>query len=176
MNRYLEQAINGDKTAEEELLRFLAVRFRLFVRRWVEERAAAEDIIQDTIVTILEKYKKENFEVGFEAWAYGILRMKVRQYFQTAMAEKRKFATGLTESHMPKAAASMDPSLVEKLLACLGRLIRVNRRYARILNLIYQGYSASEISDKLKMSQGSFYVTLHRARSMLKACLGKREI
>ena len=175
MERYLDRAINGDKAAEAELIKFLAVRFRLFVRHWVEDKAAGEDIIQDAIVTVLEKYKKERFEIGFEAWAYGILRMKVRQYFQAAKAEKRKFATGFSEGQTEIAATSLDPALVERLLACLGRLVQVNRRYARILNLVYQGYRVREICEKLRMNQGNFYVALHRARAILKACLENRE-
>jgi DNA-directed RNA polymerase specialized sigma24 family protein len=46
-------------------------------------------------------------------------------------------------------------------------------RHARILVMKYQGYRTAEICERMSITPNNLYVTLSRARAMLKACLEK---
>ena len=66
--------------------------------------------------------------------------------------------------------------LKEQLLFCLERVGQSNRRYARILNLYYQGYTTDEVCLRLGINANHSYVALWRARSLLEICLEKGDI
>lgn len=66
-----------------------------------------------------------------------------------------------------------DPDLEMNLARCLRRLIQSYPRYARVLNLKYQGYSTEQICEKLRITRDNLYVLHSRARAELKGCLAK---
>jgi len=66
-----------------------------------------------------------------------------------------------------------DPVLELKLLDCLKKVGQKNIKFARTLNLKYQGYSVEEICDRLEISRENLYTILSRARSALELCLEK---
>jgi len=176
MESLLIRAKNGDKSAENEIFERLSVRFRLFARQKISNKEAAEDIAQKACLTVLEKYKAETFTVGFEAWAYGVLQMGVRNYFYN-LADERIELAGVSDNRESGITASkaVNPGIETQLLGCLKKMVTINRRYARILNLTYQGYKTGEICRKLSISPNNLYVTLNRARAMLWDCLKNRE-
>lgn len=163
----VHRALGGDKEAENETFRFLLVRFRLFVRQKIGDIEAADDIAQKACITVFEKYKTEKFSVGFGAWAYGVLKMGVRNYF----AGKKKIVSDISEKDKIPSSGQVDPGIELSLIKCLGKLITINRRYARVLNLAYQGFDAEEICNKLGVTKNNYYVILNRARSLLWECL-----
>lgn len=165
------RALGGDKAAENEIFRFLLVRFRLFVRQKTGDIAAAEDIAQKACITVFEKYKSEKFTVGFGAWAYGVLKMVIRNYFHEKITDNKKMVTGFSEKGEVSISEQIDPGIEMTLLKSLGKLITINRRYARILNLVYQGFKTDEICEKLGITRNNFYVILNRARLLLWECL-----
>ena len=172
INELLPRAIDGDKDAENEIFRILSVRFRLFARQKIGDREAADDIAQKACVICLEKYKNETFSVGFDAWAYGVLRMGLKSYFHGIVDERKKTAD-IYSGDAPSlpAPVDIDPSIESRLIECLEKIIPVNTRYARVINLVYQGYNADEICMKLGVSKNNYYVILNRARSLLWKCL-----
>jgi RNA polymerase sigma-70 factor (ECF subfamily) len=172
MNELLKNAIAGNKAAEEEIFHRLSARFGLFARQRMGDCEAAADVAQEACVTVLEKYKTETFTSGFEAWAYGVLRRKIRNYFSRLPRREVAVSPETFESLSGSGGTTpVDSELEQDLVRCLRRMLNVNSRYARILNLTYQGYKAEEISRRLGVSRNNLYVMLNRARSLLKACL-----
>ena len=165
----LRRARNGDEAAEGKIFRRLFVRFRYLAARRVGDEQAAEDIAQAACVTVLQKYKAQSFSVEFGAWAYGVLRVLLRKHF-AALSKDRGRIQGEAET-VPVAAEEIDPEMERRLVNCLHKVAGSNRRYARALNLTYQGYSAREIADRLDVNRNHLYVILNRARSMLWQCL-----
>lgn len=177
MNHLLARAREGDKSAEKQLLEYLFVRFRLFAKHRVREDEEAEDIAQEACITVSEKYKTETFTEGFQAWAYGVLKMKIGNHLQSAAAKRdRIISQSAINGAGGMSSLSSDPDLRRRLFDCLRKILRVNRRYARVLNLVYQGYKTDEICQKLKLSRNNFYVILNRGRSMLRTCLKTGEV
>ncbi|HUU44538.1 MAG TPA: sigma-70 family RNA polymerase sigma factor [Acidobacteriota bacterium] len=168
-------ARTGDQAAEEELFRRLGARFRLFVEHRVGCRQDAEEMVQDTLLVILKKYKKTDITTSFAAWAYRVLEFEILRYYKKKGLRERKFGE-LQRSESGREGRSSDPTLKRRLLDCLVRIGRQNRKYARILNLHYQGYTTGEVCRRLDLTENYSYVLLSRARSMLAECLDRGDI
>lgn len=167
MRDLVRSAQQGDSAAETEVFRRLHVRFLLLAKRRIGNDFA-EDVVQDACATVFEKYRTGLGEQEFEPWAYEILRNKIGNFLQRNEVRRRLSAT--VHSHAAAGAPS-DPDLRSRLLDCLRRLIRFHSRYARVLNLVHQGYRTEEICERLGVSANNLYVLLNRGRRLLRDCL-----
>jgi RNA polymerase sigma factor (sigma-70 family) len=166
----LRRARAGDKDAEEMLFRYLFERFVIFAKRRVSDRDEAQDIAQKACITVFQKYKTETFRRSFAAWAYGVLRNKIGNYLQKNDKDPLVVRMDLG-GDCPGAPASQETR--RKLIHCFRLLLRRNRQYARVLNLVHQGYKTTEICERLKITSNNLYVTLSRARHLLRKCMEK---
>ncbi len=176
MDKILEMARKGDKSAEQELFQLLRVRFEFLAKRRLG-RDEAEDVAQDACVTVLQKYKLSAHSGNFEAWAYKILRNKIGNVLQHKMVEKDKLVS--EEDHMRLEKTSQQPAdnlRMQKLLSCLREMIKTYPRYARVLNLVHLGYDCREISGLLQINPNNLYVILNRSRKILRDCISKRDL
>ncbi|MBU0982267.1 MAG: RNA polymerase sigma factor [candidate division Zixibacteria bacterium] len=177
LNELYNQAKQGDRPAEEQLFRALTARFRLFVRRRIWNGEDAEEIVQKTLMAINRDYRDMEFTASFSAWAYKVLDYRILSYIQSKRRHNERNprlddVSGGTEPAGPDS----DPDLKRQLLDCLQLIGHANTRYARILNLKYQGYDTEEICTKLHVTPNNFYSILSRARSMLETCLETGDI
>lgn len=172
MNELLKNALAGDEDSEKELFRYLFVRFELFAKRKVGGVQDAEDIAQETCITILEKYKSQTFTNGFESWSYGVLRMKIGNFLQKKAVRKTVQLSNPDCFDMSRSESNnCDYDLRWRISDCAKKIISSFPRYARVLNLIHQGFKIEEISDRLDIQPNNLYVILNRGRSILKSCL-----
>ena len=132
----------------------------------------SEDVVQDALLAIAGKYKDIEIRKSFAAWAYKILENKIMDYFKV---QRRRESLMDEESEQigTTAAFELDPIARRRILECLKSVGQVNERFARILNLHYQGYTTEEVCRKMNIKRNYYYVVLSRARSLLSACLDK---
>jgi RNA polymerase sigma factor (sigma-70 family) len=172
VDRLLARARNGDKQAEKEIFQRLFVRFRVLAKRTFEDDEDCKDVAQEACITVLDKYKTEEFSTSFEAWAYGVLKMKIGNFVQSAAVRRRRLTSNIDTARDQELASNPpDHELRRRLIDCLKRILDIQPRFARILNLIHHGYDTDEISRRLKVKPDHTYVMLHRGRSLLKSCL-----
>jgi len=172
MTNLLARARTGDKSAENEVFRHFIVRFRYLAKKKIWREDDAEDIAQEVCRTVLEKYKKGEIESELEIWAIGVLRNKIGNYIQTSQSNRAKKSTWFDEITAGDQSHGGDMvHLKEKLLKCLRMIIRRYPRYARVLNLVSQGYSAADVSRRLGIKVSNCYVILNRGRNVLAKCL-----
>jgi RNA polymerase sigma factor (sigma-70 family) len=170
INELHRRACDGEKSAEAALFERLSVSFRVFAQQRIGNRDDAEEIVQEALVTILGKYREIEFTSSFSAWAHRVLINKTLDYHKRKGRQDHVFVTSSQEaSHA--GSPGIDPALQARLRSCLQAVLKVNRRYGRILALHYQGYTTPEICERLDITTNHFYVILSRARSMLEACL-----
>jgi len=175
MQQVFLKARAGDRTAEQEMFEYLLARFTYLAQRRISSEEA-RDVAQDACVTVLEKYRTEAPQERFLAWAYEVLRNKIGNYYQHQKVQQRVMADFPADSpdQLPdRAEADLETRL--KLILCLKRLVRAHPRFARILNLIYQGYATDEICQRLRLTANNLYVSLMRSRKLLNNCLEQGE-
>jgi RNA polymerase sigma factor (sigma-70 family) len=142
------------------------------VRQRIGEKQDAEEVVQNALLTIVQEYKGVEFKTSFAAWAYKVLDNRILAHYQASKRQAaRSERLNETVDASELAGANPLPELRHRLLSCLNKIMRANRRYARILNLHYQGYTTGEICGKMELTPNNFYSVLSRARSQLGFCL-----
>ncbi|MFZ5979546.1 MAG: RNA polymerase sigma factor [Candidatus Zixiibacteriota bacterium] len=177
INTLHKNVCTGDKQAKDELFEVLSTRFRLFAHHKIRNRSDAEEVVQEALMTIYAEYDKVTFTTSFAAWAGKVLDNRILNYFRTKQRESWRLEP--EAENLPGTMAfkvNANPDLKRKLLCCLRLICRRNLRYARILNLNYQGYQTAEICDRLKVKPETLYSALSKARSMLESCLKKGDV
>lgn len=175
INDLYEKARDGGKPDEDRLFGVLSVRFLLFACQRVCNEEDAKEIVQDSLTKIAGQYRGIDFQVSFSAWAYKVLINELRNFVR----KKVRRGDAVEVSDQPADSVGSwepDPDLEPQLVDCVRKLVKRNVRYARILNLRYQGYDADAICARLGVSANNFYVILSRARAMLRECLEKGEV
>jgi RNA polymerase sigma factor (sigma-70 family) len=176
LNEIYKRAIEADERAEEHLFSYLSVRFRVIANLKIGDEYDAEDLVQEALMTIAREYKTIEFEKSFSAWAHKVLDNKILSY----IGGKKRQTARVVKSLPPDAAigisSNTDQELKLRIKSCLDKVKAANKRYARILVLRYQGYSAEEICDKFKITSKNLYMILSRARVLFKRCIETGEI
>jgi RNA polymerase sigma-70 factor (ECF subfamily) len=165
--------VTGDSAAETRLFEALAVRFGLFARHHIQDKEDADDVAQDALAKIARTFRELKIDKSFSAWAYRVLRNEISNYYRT-----RAVRTRVMDSSEPMDETfkylEPDPMFEARLLGCLQSIAKVNRRYARILVLSFQGLDSQQICRRLKVTRANLYTILSRARDMLKRCLNRQ--
>lgn len=175
INQLHKLANSGDMAAEGRLFEQLTARFRLIAQQRIQDNIDAEETTQEALTTVAEKFKGINFEVSFAAWAQRVLENKILYYYRTKSRKKDIAADeAMLDSHSE--TINSDPVVKVKLMDCFKKINEANNRYARILNLNYQGFEVSEICKKMSITRTNLYSILSRARSLLMLCLEKGDI
>ncbi len=170
INELHEAVMAGAKDAEEQLFKKLNEAFLFFLEQRVLDRADAEEVVQEALMLISNKYRDISFEKSFSAWAYNVLENILKHYYRSKKTRRIRKEQLMSNNDQDRVAYH-NPELKRRLEHCLKKINESNNRYARILNLRYQGYSTEEIGGKLGVSSVNVLVILSRARSMLKHCL-----
>jgi RNA polymerase sigma-70 factor, ECF subfamily len=159
--------------AAAEQVQILFVRhegsIRAYVRALQPSLSDADDVLQETFLTVSRK--ADSFEPGtnFVAWACGIARLKLLENFR-----QRKRANVLSEAALMALADDAPPVEVtgvreEALSRCIEKLAPKSR------NLVWRRYSGRQDSDTmadgLGMTSAAVRVALSKARAFLRDCV-----
>jgi RNA polymerase sigma-70 factor, ECF subfamily len=145
---------------------------RGFVRALLPDAVRADDVLQETFLTISRKAADFDPATSFPKWACAVARYKV-------MEERRRMgrASGLLSAEAMEAlavseeAVSIDPR-VEFLAGCMKQLPESMRR---LIELRYRDdHTPAEVAERVGWSPNAVYVGLSRARGMLRDCLQSR--
>lgn len=162
---------------KDQLFEVLSSRFRLFANHKIQDKADAEEIVQEALMTIHAEYNKIEFHTSFSAWACKVLDNRLLNYYQKKKRENQRINREISDNpDFLNKHADTDPGLKRKLLDCFQKVCRRNIRYARILNLHYQGYKTEEISSRMEMKPATLYSGLSKARAMLEKCLQNGDV
>ncbi|MES2475561.1 MAG: sigma-70 family RNA polymerase sigma factor [Verrucomicrobiota bacterium] len=145
---------------------------RGFIRALVRDRHLADDVLQETFLTILKK--ADDFAPGtnFPRWACSVARLKVLE------ACRREKGNPLLLSEEAIAALAASDAVPEQdlridlLECCIESLPPAMRRS---IELRYQGdHKPAEIARIIGWSVEAVYVGLSRARTLLRDCIERK--
>ena len=162
---WIEGAKRGERRAQKAIYDLLSAKMFAVCLRYMGEREAAEDILQDGFVTLFSKLDSYSGEGSFEGWARKI-------FVNTALMSLRK-KDALRNSEDVDAAwnvTSDDPSAIQRI--GYNDLIRMISSlppgFRTVFNMyIIEGYSHKEIAEALDISETTSRSQLQRARMLL---------
>ena len=163
--KLIESCREGDRAAQKVLYERLAPRMFPVCIRYIGDREAAEDVLQDGFVTLFTRLDSYKGEGSFEGWARKI-------FVTTALMElRRKDALKMSEDletvrGMKAEATTQLQNIGYKDLMKL--ITQLPPGFRTVFNMYaIEGYSHKEISDILGISETTSRTQLSRARLWL---------
>lgn len=162
---YINGCRKGDRAAQRKLYEALAPKMFALCIRYMGERDAAEDILQEGFVTLFTKISTFSGEGSFEGWARRI-------FVNTAlMSLRKKDALKISDDLDTARNISSDlPTQVQQLgYKEIMRLVEsLPAGYRTVFNMhAVEGFSHDEIAKALNISTATSRSQLQRARMML---------
>lgn len=169
-----ERYLRGDGYALEELVRTYSDALIRFVYCYVQDASAAEDIMEDTIVTLIMKNKRLSSGDKLHGYLYKIARNKAIDHLRSRRklvpledVENVLTSGDLETEHFRRARD-------EKVYICMQAL---PEQYKEVLHLTYfEGFSLPEVSKIMRKSIKQIYNLHTRAKCALKDRLKKEGI
>lgn len=147
---------------------------RGFVVTLMPIRDQIDDVFHEVFLVVVEK--AEDFKPGsdFLAWVYTISRFKVLHALKrNASRRTAMLDPDVVESLIRSApTGSFSEEKIRALQQCMDTLAPAARR---VIKLRYdEMLMPAKIADRLGIAAATVYVTLSRARSALRQCIGRR--
>jgi len=175
--QFLAQARSGDRGGMGRLAVLVWERLYPFVFRTTLSRDAAEDVLQETLLTMLCRLGSLRDCHRFWPWIYRIawskiqdrLRSRRRQSLYEIALRRRVDAGASSSGDGDPLEAQVREETRQQVLTAVARL---NRRQRDILRLrCYDELPYSEIAARTRSSPGMVRVRFHRAKRSLRAHL-----
>ena len=173
------------------------LRQRLFrhARFSVSDEGLAEDLVQETLVAVVEQYSRHRSEATLRTWATAILKNKVADWYRSPDRRRIVELTTTDESLEETVDALYRPDghyvdpvpgwqqpenreeqrqMMTVLERCLSDLPRQTGRVFMMREWL--GFETGEICQRLGLSAENCRTILHRARTALRVCMQHRWI
>ena len=159
-----------------ELMREHHRELLIYARAIVHDHHAAQDIVQDALVTSYKKFDQFDPSRNFAKWLRGIIRYKSLDWFRS---QKRVPLPDTTlveiELHLvpwQEPQKSGEASLSDAMIDCIARLPEGLKD--AVIEYYLQENNSSETAAKLEISTSLVRKRLQRARANLHACLTEK--
>jgi RNA polymerase sigma-70 factor, ECF subfamily len=165
------RAREGDRAAFEELVRRYADRLHAVVLRFVADREAAEEVIQECFIRAWRGIGRFEGRSRFFTWLY---RIGINEAKRRAAREPSQRTVSLDEepileapdwSEAPDTRAEQDD--LRRVLENSIRALPFEYRAPVILRDV-EGLSTKEAAEVMELSEAAFKSRLHRARLVLR--------
>jgi RNA polymerase sigma factor (sigma-70 family) len=138
-----------------------------------------EDLVQEALVIIFEKYKNIDFERGVLPWAYGVLDRVMSGDYRTRIRRENILNSHINEViklHNNNESTEQKATSFEMADEIWGALSQLNNKEKEIFKLKLEGFSGDEIQEKLGISRTVMDVSVFRGRKKLRKKLEKRGV
>jgi RNA polymerase sigma-70 factor (ECF subfamily) len=136
-------------------------------------RDEAEEVFQETCLTLWKSWRTYDISRDFVCWACGVARNKVREHFRSRQQWGLNFDDDVLES-LADTRLSLEASLdarAEALTDCLGKLREPQRQ---LVEKCYTGTrTIKAIAEEMKLAPQALTMRLQRIRKILLDCIGK---
>jgi RNA polymerase sigma-70 factor (ECF subfamily) len=137
----------------------------------VPHHADAENLLSETSLVLWRKFPEFDPDRDFVAWACGIARNKVLNYFKSRQRDRISFNEDLLAqlADTRLARSKVHAGYAAALQTCLNKLSDVDRR---LVDLCYGGAETIKAAaEQLGRPAASVYVSLNRVRGALQDCI-----
>lgn len=165
LEQIIEQCQKHDVKAQEALYRRFAPILLGVCIKYCGNKALAEDLFQESFITIFNKISQFKHRGSFEGWMKRITINTVLTYYR-----KHQYIESI-DDHKIELIEENDTLNTSKysLNYLLSVIQKLPNQYRLVFNMYaLDGYSHKEISKALGISEGTSKSNLSRARSILK--------
>ena len=160
-----------DREAEAELFQRMAPRIRLYGLRHLREEAAAQDLVQQVVITTLEALRAGRLREPekLASFVLGTCRMTVLDLRRGAQRKQRlleQFGMDFLTTVWPR-TMHLDQAILAR---CMENL-RERERSVVVLTF-YDEQTGAEVAGFLGVSEANVRVIRHRAIHQLRDCMG----
>ncbi|MGM9737359.1 MAG: RNA polymerase sigma factor [Candidatus Cryptobacteroides sp.] len=161
----IEGCIKGDRAAQCKLYNSLAPKMFALCIRYLGDKEAAEDILQEGFIMLFEKLGSFSETGSFEGWARKI-------FVNTALMSLRKNDALKMSDNIESArnVESGQPSVIQSLgyKELMHLVMSLPAGYRTVFNMfVIEGFSHNDIAAALGISPATSRSQLNRARQML---------
>lgn len=160
---------SGNPEALNQLLIIWYPKLLRFASRQLNNHEAAQDVVQETLITIAKQIHKVKDPIAFPKWTYQILHRRGVDYLRKEIKNRRVqgLPTNLEDNYEHQQSKSADSQIELK-----SALKKLNEMHYLIIHLHYlEGLSIKEISTVLSIPLGTVKSRLHTARNQLRTLL-----
>ena len=146
---------------------------RGFILALLPDMSRADDVFQETFLTVTRKAADYRPGTNFVAWACTIARYKVLEAGRQHRSGQQPLSKEVLES---LCAVSPEPENENRELQLLEECLEELHPHTRqAMALRYeQGHKPAEIAQRLGWTPESVYVVLSRARAVLRDCVARK--
>lgn len=138
-----------------------------------------EDIVQEALTIIYEKYKEAKLEKGILPWAYKVLENVMKDDYRTEIRHHKKVINHkdkIVQIYANEKSVTDEVNHQELVDEVKMALRQLSSDEKEIFRLKLKGYSGEEIKDKLHLSRNVMDVRVYRGIRKLRRILEKRGI
>lgn len=171
----MAEAQRGDRSSYERLLNELLPFVRRVVRGRIGNRPAAEDIVQEVLLSIHLARHTYRPERPFGPWVRAITRNAVIDWLRRqGRQQRREVALEGQELAGELAAPERVEPLSPSVRRALEALPEANRQAVLLLKV--EGLSVSEAARRVGISPGALKLRAHRGYRALRTLLGREPV
>lgn len=161
----------SDHEAESELFRRMAPRIRLYGLRHLREEQAAQDLVQQVMITALEALREGSLREPekLASFVLGACRMTVLNMRRGDLRKQRLLEQFGVDMLTP--AWAPVPQLDHEHLARCVQSLRERERSVVVMSF-YAEQTGAEVAGFLGVSEANVRVIRHRAIHQLRDCMG----
>jgi RNA polymerase sigma-70 factor (ECF subfamily) len=142
-------------------------------RRYAPNNATAKDVLQDSLVRILQKIDQYAGTGSFEGWMRRVVVSVALKQLDRKWV-RREVSVGEQRDNQSVAPVALDQLATEDIMHCISRL---PDGYRQVFNLYaIEGYNHREIAQMIGVSESTSRSQYNRARKSLQTILTDRKI
>ena len=157
--------MNQENKAQQELYRIFAPKLFGICLKYCSNKVIAEDLFQESFITIFNKIHQFKHKGSFEGWVKRITINTVLQHYK-----KQQFHQPIIDDIIIDDSEEIDINDTNINLNYLLELIQeLPNQYRLVFNLyVLDGYSHAEIAEAINISIGTSKSNLSRAKQLLR--------
>jgi RNA polymerase sigma factor (sigma-70 family) len=173
LNQKVAEARLGSAQSLDEVFEFLRSKLLPIARHRLPE--AAEDVVHDSLIVIHSHFSEIESLEGLVAFSNRVLRNKIGNAYQNR--ERKSAQLGLEDISETDYSIKDDPEGAEMervVRDAIERLAYKRPDCTRILLYLYDGFTASDIRDKVGLSRSNLKTRTFRCREALREVLSSQ--
>ena len=164
------RAAAGQPAAQSELMQRYLRRIAGFVRTIVRQPDAVDDVTQVVFIKMFRRLGRLRDAGAFESWLFMLARNTALDWLRR---QRRRPATVSIDDEVLEIPDTRQQCATGEIMDALqGALVQLTPQTRTLITMFVQGHSYRTLADREGITLGAVKARLHRARPLLRACIG----